>query len=116
LRRGLSTRSAKCGWRETVLANFNGANESSPLANVVFADHGKLVETTQTGGSGYGTVFALTPPGAGATTWTQTTLYSFPMMEVGFPQSAVLPGPKDALYGTTTGSFEHPGEMFAITH
>ncbi len=75
------------GWQETVLANFNGANESSPLANVVFVDHGKLLGTTQTGG-----------------------------MEVGFPQSAVLPGPEDALYGTTTASFENRGEMFAITH
>jgi hypothetical protein len=107
--------SGQGGWTETVLANFDGANGSSPLANVVFAGHGKLVGTTQSGGTGYGTVFIVTPPAAGAGSWTLTTLYSFPTMEVGFPQSALLPGPRDVLYGTTTGSFADPGEVFAVT-
>ena len=106
--------SGQGSWTETVLANFDGANGSAPLENVVFADHGKLVGTTQGGGGGYGTVFELSLPEAGTTAWTLTTLYNFPSMETGFPESAVLPGPGGVLYGTTTGSFADPGEVFAV--
>jgi hypothetical protein len=101
-------------WTQTVLANFDGANGDGPLANVVFADHAKLVGTTDSGGSGYGTVFELAPPEAGQTDWTLTTLYGFSAAQYGFPASAVLPGPKGVLYGASSGSFAGPGEVYAV--
>jgi uncharacterized repeat protein (TIGR03803 family) len=54
------------------------------------------------GGIGCGTVFKLTPPTAGKTAWTLTTLWSFSGGEDGgFPLAGLIADRKGALYGTT---------------
>ena len=63
------------GWTETVLHSFNGIDGGYPGAGLIQGALGALYGTTQYGGSfGYGTVFKLTPGGAG---WTETVLHSF---------------------------------------
>jgi uncharacterized repeat protein (TIGR03803 family) len=104
---------------ETVLHPFafNSAGGTGPLAGVVLDKAGNLYGTTATGGtgnngSGYGTVFKLTPAG------TFTVLYSFTGGTDGcFPQNAslVLTGNGD-LYGTTSGeSCSSFGTVFKLT-
>ena len=64
-------------WTKTTLYSFAGGNDGAdPIAGLIF-DTGSLYGTTEYGGSGYGTVFNLTPPTAPEGTWTKTTLYSF---------------------------------------
>jgi uncharacterized repeat protein (TIGR03803 family) len=77
-------------WTETVLHSFAGGSDGdSPRANVVFDSEGNLYGTTVAGGgegsfvcsgasAGCGTVFELSPPAAGGSTWTETILHPFP--------------------------------------
>ena len=73
-------------WTETVLYNFcsqtNCVDGDIPVGNLVFDSQGALYGVTNEGGAstceyGCGTVFKLTPPGAGQTQWTESVLYSF---------------------------------------
>ena len=63
----------------TVLYSFTGgADGSMPSAGLVADSKGNLYGTTAQDGSGLtGTVFELSPPAAGQTAWTETTLWSF---------------------------------------
>ena len=69
-------------WAESIIYNFNGAGDgSNPRAGVILDSTGNLYGTTEMGGDlscdfsqGCGTVFELSPSGAG---WTETTLYTF---------------------------------------
>jgi len=62
---------------ESVLHNFGSANDGyGPEANLLLDPHGNLYGTTSEGGTyGWGTVFELTPDGAGG--WTESILWSF---------------------------------------
>jgi uncharacterized repeat protein (TIGR03803 family) len=101
-------------WTETVLHDFNynwvlnnhdGAN---PCAGLIMDASGALHGTTIGGGTanqsvaGCGTVFKLTPPGPGQTTWTETVLYRFAGGADGqSPSSGLTADRTGALYGTT---------------
>src|SRR5580693_6202004 len=87
----------------TTVATFNGANGTQPTA-LIQASDGNYYGTTEGGGSGYGTIFQLTPAG------TLTTIYTF----ASATGNAQLPGPDGAgpfaliegadgnFYGTTS--------------
>ncbi len=65
------------GWTESLIHNFNfGGDEAyGPISGVIFDNGGNLYGTTGSGGVyGQGTVYRLTPSGAG---WVASTLYSF---------------------------------------
>ena len=98
------------GWQETVLYNFQNADDGAlPFGGLIFDNLGNLYGTAIYGGSAHGgTVFELSPSGS---TWTFHLLYS-------------LTGPCDAgcgsqaslnfdaagnLYGTTTCDGSHGG-------
>jgi uncharacterized repeat protein (TIGR03803 family) len=65
-------------WTETTLYTFTGQGDgSTPFSPLVMDGKGNLYGTTFYGGLGAGTVFELSPPAAGQTTWTETTIYTF---------------------------------------
>jgi uncharacterized repeat protein (TIGR03803 family) len=94
-------------WKETVLYRFKGgADGENPMAALTMDGAGALYGTTYRGGRqscgsviGCGTVFKLTPPAPGQTTWTKTTLHRF--RYGGLPTGRLLLDNLGALYGTT---------------
>src|SRR5664279_570642 len=108
------------GWTETVLHNFNsnGTDGANPYAGLIFDAAGNLYGTTTTGGStgtGYGTVFELTPAAGG--TWTEQVLYSFRGGTDGtWPYAGLIFDAAGNLYGTTpNGSTNNGGIAFELT-
>jgi len=63
------------GWSETILHFFSGgADGAYPAGGLIFDGAGNLYGAAAGGGSGYGTVYELTPEQSG---WTFAVLYSF---------------------------------------
>jgi uncharacterized repeat protein (TIGR03803 family) len=112
-------------WTETVLYRFQGRNDGA-FPNPLTYRNGVFYGTTGAGGAskycppfGCGSVFALTPPTAGAV-WTEKVIYSFK----GFtrtggdglgPSGALLAGQDGRFYGvTSSGGANGDGTVFAI--
>jgi uncharacterized repeat protein (TIGR03803 family) len=100
-------------WTQTILYSFlGGADGSMPNGPVLVGSGGVLYGTTLYGGNalgttrpnnGDGTVFALSPPAAGQTAWTESVLYRFAGgVDGSLPQSTLLKGKDGALYGITS--------------
>jgi uncharacterized repeat protein (TIGR03803 family) len=101
------------GWTESVLYSFTNTNGdgSNPACSLIADASGALYGTTAAGGGsanfpgGAGTVFKLTPPTPGRTTWTESVLHAF----IGangngdgqHPQAGLIADGKGTLYGTT---------------
>jgi uncharacterized repeat protein (TIGR03803 family) len=63
-------------WAEEVIYSFQqGTDGNSPISNLVFDAAGNLYGTTSEGGLGSGTIFKLSPVGAGK--WTETVVHAF---------------------------------------
>jgi len=63
-------------WTEEVLYSFQqGTDGNSPISNLVFDLAGNLYGTTSEGGLGSGTIFKLSPDGAG--NWTESVVHAF---------------------------------------
>jgi uncharacterized repeat protein (TIGR03803 family) len=110
----LTPRAGTTAWTETVLYRFAGGADGHSPASALTADStGALYGTTLYGGIGpctdgfgyvvgCGTVFKLTPPSGGRTTWTKRTLYRFTGgSDGGEPHGALLRDASGTLYGTT---------------
>ena len=105
-------------WNQEVLFNFSGGRDGgAPTAGVIIANGGRLIGTTQNGGSGPlsgGVVFRLNPPANGGDPWTETILTSF-----GGPngyRSLARPLQRgNLLYGTTSaGGLNGVGTVFRL--
>jgi uncharacterized repeat protein (TIGR03803 family) len=97
------------------LYNFTDlADGSFPEAGLVLGNGGSLFGTTSSGGSGWGSVFELTPTKGG--TWTETTLYNFTGgADGGNPISDLVIGKNNVLYGTTNVGGAHGyGTVFEV--
>jgi uncharacterized repeat protein (TIGR03803 family) len=88
-------------WDESVLTSFNYTNGSNPLAGLVADAAGNLYGTTYGGASGFGTVFMLSPPAAGQTSWTETVLVAFDDTNGSGPVAGLVADAAGNLYGTT---------------
>jgi uncharacterized repeat protein (TIGR03803 family) len=104
---------------KTVLYNFTGedGDGANPFASAAVSSGGVLYGTTFYGGtSGYGTVFALTPP-AQSGPWTESVLYSFSGGADGAnPYAGLTVGSGGTLYGATTyGGRGGVGTVFMLT-
>jgi uncharacterized repeat protein (TIGR03803 family) len=92
-------------WIKTTLHSFQGGATDGvePEGALLLDSSGNIFGTTKTGGpSGLGTVFELTPPLAGSSTWTERLIYTF--QKVGaYPYDGLIFGPDHSLYGTTWG-------------
>lgn len=112
--------SGQTSWTEAVLASFNGPNGASPVGLGLDAS-GALIGTSFDGGTrgeGGGTVFSLTPPQSGGTSWTQTILHQFRALgrDAISPQGALLMGGSGTLFGTAGfGGTRNLGAVFALS-
>ena len=97
-------------WHETLIHSFNGdtgdpstTDGESPYGGLIFDAQGNLYGTTAQGGSSdFGTVFSLSPPASGATSWTQTVLHNFQGFPDGVgPYGSLLLDASGNLYGVT---------------
>jgi len=96
-----------------VLHSFSGSDGSDPIGDLIRDTAGNLYGTTVGGCDGYdGTVFELSPSGAG---WTFTVLYQFTEPYQGSAATLAM-DPAGNLYGTTTvGSGNDPyGSVFKL--
>ena len=90
-------------WTLNVLYEFHGSPDgASPEGALVADSFGNLYGTTAKGGAAAaGTIFKLTPPAEGSTSWTETVLYSFQgTSDGGTPLAGLVLGGDGALYGT----------------
>jgi uncharacterized repeat protein (TIGR03803 family) len=96
---------------EKIIHTFSFMNGDAPTADGFVADSkGNLYGTSGDGGTGWGSVFELSPNSNGS--WTETVIYSFsPSAEFPqeFPQGGLIIDAKGNLYGTTLISFEGLG-------
>lgn len=106
------TRSSS-GWTETVLYNFQGADDgANPVGGVVLDEAGNLYGTTFDGGvNGGGTVYEMSPSASG---WTFTTIYSF-VGGYGGPYNKLTLA-EGSIYGFTNGEGAYGyGSIFKLT-
>lgn len=101
-------------YTETVLYRFKGgADGAIPMAGLLMDTSGALYGTTSEGGNastlcipqdaaGCGTVFKLTPPAAGGTSWKESILHRFSGTDGGYPEARLIADSQGNLYGTTS--------------
>jgi len=101
-------------WTKTLLYSFTGgADGGHPINALTLDEAGNLYGTTP---QGHGTIFRLSPPQQGQTTWTETTLYTFSGADGDMPSSPLLLTKTGTLIGTTLdGGAGNAGTMFELT-
>ena len=96
----------------SVIESFNGYNGAQPIAGLIFDNAGNLYGTAAQGGSGFGTVFELSPATGGS--FKETLLYKFGTngsADGVYPSGGLVFDANGNLYGTT----EHGGAFNAGT-
>ncbi len=89
------------GWTHQVIYSFSGSDGSRPSGDLIRDTAGNLYGTTAAGcDADAGTVFELSPSGAG---WTFKVLYHFPETYEG-SEATLATDPAGNLYGTTNNS------------
>ncbi len=113
--------SANAALQETILQRFRSISHSAsgPLASLVFDAAGNLYGTTSEDGRfEAGTVFELSPPVGGATTWTKSILHTFGSnsRDGAVPTANLIFDSVGHLYGTTSsGGANGYGTVFELT-
>jgi hypothetical protein len=103
----IPTQSATAHSKVIGLFEFDGTSGAYPDGGVITDRHGTVFGTTTTGGnspclaeSGCGTIYALSPPAAGAKSWTLNVLYNFQGAQDGAsPEAQLTLGPNGSLFG-----------------
>ena len=92
-------------WHETVLHSFDGKDGGFATGKLLQGKGGVLYGVTSDGGaSGNGVVYALVPPGAGQSGWSEQVLHVFKGVAIGdgaYPAAGLIADASGALYGTT---------------
>ncbi len=105
-------------YTENTLYTFTGRGDGSmPRAGVLLLSNGKIISTTQNGGShGSGTVFQLSPPAIGTGPWTEAVLYNFGAAGDGkFPIGELIQDSAGNLYGATNlGGSANDGTVWKL--
>jgi len=107
-------------WTDTTIYQFQGypTDGEFPVAGLVFGSNGSLYGTTLGGGTeDGGTVFDLSPPQAGQTSWTESIVYTFQGGAIGKeptdgaePAASLLIDDSGNIIGTTSkGGGQGPG-------
>jgi len=115
-------------WTESVLYSFKGflvGDGDGPEGNLVFDQAGNLYGTTYAGGiacsdsgtTGCGTVFQLSPPASANGTWTERVLYRFDPSFEGAPAAGLILDSQGNLYGTAVNDGPNgEGTAYKLTH
>jgi uncharacterized repeat protein (TIGR03803 family) len=101
---------------QQLLYNFSNHQDGGhPNWGLIADPSGNLYGTTGSGGSGFGTVFELSPDGGGS--WSYTVLYTFTGKSDGrYPSGPLLRDEEGNLYGTTQGGGAHGvGVVFELS-
>jgi uncharacterized repeat protein (TIGR03803 family) len=102
-------------WSETVLHAFTG-NGGSGATGLVFDAAGNLYGTSSGGEYKQGTVFELSPPTAGSTRWTYTTLHNFTGKDAASPQAGLIFDKAGNLYSAACAGGEYNnGAVFELS-
>ena len=103
-------------WTLTTLASFNGKNGAGFFGVLITDGAGNLYGTTSLGGvHNMGTVFKLSPPTDGGTTWTRTTLFAFNGQNGADPGELIADNAGN-LYGTTVvGGKNNEGTVYELS-
>jgi uncharacterized repeat protein (TIGR03803 family) len=109
--------SGQGAWTEQVIWRFSGLDGGFPDTGLIIDANGVLYGTTLSGGAGQnGFAFKLTPPGAGQTAWTETTLWAFTGPDGSAPDAPLASDNAGVLYGTTLfGGPTNRGVVFSLT-
>ena len=113
-------------WTYTLLYSFSSTDGAIPLGSLLLDKSGNLYGTTSQGGAsnactayyanGCGTVFELSPPASGQTSWTETVLTSFNNTDGALPAANLIADSGGHLYGTTSlGGASTQGTVFELT-
>jgi uncharacterized repeat protein (TIGR03803 family) len=104
-------------WTESILYRFGTTGDSGPHGGVIFDGNGNLYATAYLGGAfGFGGVFALTPPSAPGSRWTEQTLFDFNSTDGGAPNDSLVFDGAGNLYGTALiGGASNAGVVFELT-
>jgi uncharacterized repeat protein (TIGR03803 family) len=110
----------KTAWKETVLYRFGDNDGTDPVSSLVLDPSGTLFGTACGCGIGTeskGTVFSLTPPAAGAKSWTYTVIHAFTGgNDGGLPYAGLVEDASGALYGATGGGGrKNAGTVYRLT-
>jgi uncharacterized repeat protein (TIGR03803 family) len=104
---------------EKVVYSFQGPPDgASPQASLVADSAGNLYGTTEVGGSGFGTVFELSPPATAGGTWTEQVLHAFAndSSDGTLPTGTLVFDKEGNLYGTTqAGGPFRTGTIFELS-
>jgi uncharacterized repeat protein (TIGR03803 family) len=115
---GSAATSQQSGPTLTTLHSFeDGSDGAAPQGGLVLSSAGVLYGTTADGGDDiWGTVFEMTPPQSGQTTWTEKVLYSFTGGSDGAnPMGDLVIGASSVLYGVTNqGGANNYGAVFEL--
>jgi uncharacterized repeat protein (TIGR03803 family) len=107
------------GWTERVIHNFGISDNDGekPAADLIFDSSNNLYGTTMGGGSlGSGTVFEMSPDGAGG--WTERVLHNcgITIRDGKIPQAGLVFDSLGNLYGTTSaGGTNNGGTVFELS-
>ncbi len=112
-------------WKEMVLHRFAGGHDGAwPNGGLVLDALGSLYGTTFHGGyncphtanEGCGTAYQLMPPAKKGGAWTETQTHVFTNHDDGTePNSGVIFGPDQALYGAAGGGAKGGGIVYRLT-
>jgi uncharacterized repeat protein (TIGR03803 family) len=106
-----------CFWSEDVLYRFNGGDDGSrPTGDSVFDQAGNFFGTTfNSGASGVGTVYELSPSGGG---WTESVIHSFSGSDGANPYAGLTQDSAGNLYGPTKigGLYRPGGVVFELSN
>lgn len=103
----------KTAWTETILTNFGaggvGGNDGGSVGGLVFGKTGMLYGALAEGGTGFGSVYQLTPPASGNGAWKQTELYGFKEFDdCNNPQPSLIIDAAGTLWGTAQNAGKVP--------
>ncbi len=94
-------------WTETILHNFAGPEGGTESGSLVWDESGNLYGAAEPALSSNtsGSVFELSPPITPGGSWTETTIYAFPLPGTaagGIPRAGLVRNELGYLYGTTS--------------